>query len=48
MSEVSYVSPHPGRHYDESPDGRFLVIKTAIGVDLAATPASMVVIEHWQ
>jgi hypothetical protein len=38
VSETSYVSPHPGRHYDELPDGRLLVIKTAIDADPNATP----------
>jgi serine/threonine-protein kinase len=47
VSETSYVAPNPSRHYDESPDGRLLVIKTAVDADPNATPASMVVVEHW-
>jgi len=47
VSETSYVAPNPSRHYDESPDGRFLLIKTAIDADPNVTPASMVVVEHW-
>jgi eukaryotic-like serine/threonine-protein kinase len=47
VSETSYVAPNPGRHYHESPDGRLLVIKTGIGDDPNATPASLVVVEHW-
>ena len=47
VSEVSYVAPNPARHYDEGPDGRLLVIKTALDTDPNAIPASMVVVEHW-
>ena len=47
ISETSYAAPNPSRHYDESPDGRFLIIKTNIGDDPNATPASMIVVEHW-
>ena len=47
VSEMSYVAPSPNRHFDESPDGRLLVIKTEIATDPIATPASMVVVEHW-
>jgi len=44
---VGYNAPNPSRHYDESSDGRLLVIKTGIGDDPNATPVSMVVVEHW-
>ena len=47
VSEASYVAPNPSRHYDESPDGRLLVIKTSVDDDPNASPASMVVVEHW-
>jgi eukaryotic-like serine/threonine-protein kinase len=43
-----YVEPNPARHYDVSPDGRrFLMIKNSAEGDPNATPASMVVVEHW-
>ena len=36
-------SVFPARHYDVSPDGqRFLMMK-----ERAATPASLIVVEHW-
>ena len=45
--EAKYVEPNPARHYDVSPDAqRFLMIKNR-GDDANATPASMVVVEHW-
>ncbi len=45
---TKYVSPNPARHYDASPDGqRFLMIKNSADGDPNATPASMVVVEHW-
>jgi len=47
VSETSYVAPNPSRHYDEAPDGRFLIIKTNVSDDSKATPVSMVVVEHW-
>ena len=38
----------PPRHYDVSPDGqRFLMLKDSAAGDPNATPASMVVVEHW-
>jgi serine/threonine protein kinase/Tol biopolymer transport system component len=47
LFEARYAQPNPARHYDVSPDGRrFLVLKQA-AVDPNATPASMVVIQHW-
>ena len=47
ISETSYVAPNPSRHYDETADGRFLIIKTDIGDDPNATPASVIVVERW-
>jgi eukaryotic-like serine/threonine-protein kinase len=47
VSETSYVAPSPNRHFDESPDGRFLLIKTQIDDDPNATPANMVVVLNW-
>ena len=45
--DTKYVEPNPARHYDVSPDGqRFLMLKDSLG-DPNATPASMVVVEHW-
>jgi serine/threonine-protein kinase len=42
-----YIEPNPARHYDISPDGqRFLMIKGR-AEDPNATPASMIVVEHW-
>ena len=41
------AQPNPARHYDVSRDGqRFLVLKES-AADPNATPASMVVVEHW-
>jgi serine/threonine-protein kinase len=46
--DTRYAEPNPARHYDVSPDGqRFLMIKNSAGGDPNATPASMVVVEHW-
>ena len=43
-----YAEPDPARYYDVSPDGqRFLMVKDSPAGDLSATPASMVVVEHW-
>ena len=43
-----YVEPNPARHFDVSPDGqRFLMIKNSADGDPNATPASMIVVEHW-
>ena len=48
MFDTKYVEPNPARHYDVSPDGqRFLMIKNSADGDLNATPASMIVVEHW-
>ncbi len=45
--ETRYAQPNPARHYDVSPDGqRFLMLKES-AADPNATPASMVVVEHW-
>ena len=46
--DTEYVEPNPARHYDVSPDGqRFLMLKDDAPRDPNATPASMVVVEHW-
>ena len=46
--DAKYVESNPARHYDVSPDGRrFLMIKDSAEGDPNATPASMVVVEHW-
>jgi Tol biopolymer transport system component len=46
--DTAYVEPNPSRHYDVSPDGRrFLMVKDAAARNPNATPASMVVVEHW-
>ena len=46
--DTKYVEPNPSRHYDVSPDGqRFLMLKDNAAGDPNATPASMVVVEHW-
>ena len=43
-----YVEPNPARHYDIALDGRrFLMLKPREAEDPDATPASMVVVEHW-
>ncbi len=45
--DTKYAEPNPSRHYDVSLDGkRFLMLK-ARATDPNATPASMVVVEHW-
>ena len=45
--ETTYAQPNPARHYDVSGDGRrFLMLKQS-AADPNATPASMVVVEHW-
>jgi hypothetical protein len=47
LFDTKYAEPNPARHYDVSADGqRFLMIKDSLG-DQNATPASMVVVEHW-
>ena len=44
---TAYAESNPARHYDVSPDGRrFLVLKDR-AADPNATPASMVVVDHW-
>jgi hypothetical protein len=46
--DTAYVEPNPARHYDVSPDGqRFLMVKDRAARDPNATPANMVVVEHW-
>jgi serine/threonine-protein kinase len=43
-----YAEPNPSRHYDVSADGkRFLMLKASALGDPNATPASMVLVEHW-
>ena len=45
--DTVYAEPNPARHYDVSPDGRrFLMLKDR-AADPNATPASMVVVDHW-
>ena len=45
--DAKYAQPNPARHYDVSLDGqRFLMLKES-AADPNATPASMVVVEHW-
>ena len=45
--DTAYAEPNPARHYDVSPDGRrFLMLKDR-AADPNATPASMVVVDHW-
>ena len=46
--DTKYAEPNPSRHYDVSADGqRFLMLKDSAAGDPNATPASMVVVEHW-
>ena len=46
--DAKYAEPNPSRHFDVSPDGqRFLMLKDSPASDRNATPASMVVVEHW-
>ena len=48
MFDTAYVEPNPARHYDVSSDGqRFLMVKDRAARDPNATPANMVVVEHW-
>ena len=43
-----YSTPYPPRPYDVSADGkRFVMLKGSAAGDPNATPASMVVVEHW-
>jgi serine/threonine-protein kinase len=45
---AKYSTPFPPRPYDVSADGkRFLMLKDSAAGDSNATPASMVVVEHW-
>ena len=47
LFDTRYVEPNPARHYDVSLDGRrFLMIKET-AADPNATPANMVLVEHW-
>jgi hypothetical protein len=41
------AGPAPGRPYDLSPDGRFLMIKESAGHDVRATPANITVVQQW-
>ena len=42
-----YAQPNPARHYDVSRDGRrFLMLKER-ATDVTATPASLIVVQHW-
>ena len=45
--ETRYAQPNPARHYDVSRDGRRFLMLKQIAIDPNATPASMVVVEHW-
>jgi eukaryotic-like serine/threonine-protein kinase len=46
--DARYSTPLPPRPYDVSADGkRFLMLKDSAAGDQNATPASMVVVEHW-
>jgi hypothetical protein len=46
--DAKYPTPFPPRSYDVSPDGqRFLMIKDTTAGDANATPAKMVLVEHW-
>ncbi len=46
--DAKYSTPFPPRSYDVSADGqRFLMLKDSAAGDPNATPASMVVVEHW-
>ena len=46
--DAKYLTPLPPRPYDVSGDGkRFLMLKGSAAGDSNATPASMVVVEHW-
>jgi eukaryotic-like serine/threonine-protein kinase len=45
--DTVYAEPNPARHYDVSADGRrFLMLKDR-AADPNATPASLVVVDHW-
>ena len=46
--DAKYSTLFPPRLYDVSADGkRFLMLKDSAAGDPKATPASMVVVEHW-
>ena len=46
--DAQYAEPFPARYYDVSPDGqRCLMVKDSPADEQPATPASMVVVEHW-
>ena len=48
LFDTKYAEPNPSRHYDVSADGqRFLMLKDSATGEPNATPASMVVVEHW-
>jgi hypothetical protein len=44
---VADAGPAPGRPYDLSPDGRFLMIKENAANEGRATPASITVVQNW-
>ena len=45
--DTKYAQPRPARHYDVSADGQRFLMLRASAADLNATPAGMVVVEHW-
>jgi len=48
LFDIGYAEPNPSRHYDVSADGqRFLMLKASAAGDPNATPANMVLVEHW-
>ena len=48
LFDTGYAQPNPARHYDVSADGqRFLMLKRSATGDPNATPASMILVEHW-
>jgi serine/threonine-protein kinase len=47
LFDARYVESNPARHYDVSPDGQRFVMLKDRAVDPSATPASMVVLQHW-
>jgi serine/threonine-protein kinase len=47
LFDTKYVEANPARHYDVSPDGQRFVMLKDRGADPNATPASMIVVQHW-
>ena len=47
LFDTKYVESNPARHYDVSPDGQRFVMLKDRAADPSATPASMVVVQHW-